>query len=138
MSTHASFRVEPSDFMTVPQAARLLAVHPSTIRRWISLGRLSAYRVGDKGVRIAVADVLDLVTPLRPDSEAGEALGIAQRLGIHRLTGDERDEALAASAAARWFREKLRKKYGTNVPTSAELLNAARNECAESFPSAQR
>lgn len=38
--------------MTIRQVADLLQVHPQTVQRWISEGRLDAYRVGDRILRV--------------------------------------------------------------------------------------
>lgn len=70
MDTSTHFRdLDPDDqFLPLGQAARLLAVHISTLRRWIRQGKLPAYRVGDKGVRVRRGDVLKLLTPLVPEN----------------------------------------------------------------------
>lgn len=38
--------------MTIRQVADMLQTHPQTIQRWIRDGRLDAYRVGDRILRI--------------------------------------------------------------------------------------
>ena len=48
-------------FLTVPEVAAQLRVDPVTVRRWISAGRLPAFRVGRGGYRIKVADVEALI-----------------------------------------------------------------------------
>jgi excisionase family DNA binding protein len=40
-----------SDMMTVREVARLLHVHPNTLRRWSNNGRLKAYRITARGDR---------------------------------------------------------------------------------------
>ena len=40
--------------MTVRQVADMLQVHPQTVQRWIREGRLDAYRVGDRLLRVTV------------------------------------------------------------------------------------
>jgi excisionase family DNA binding protein len=52
--------------ITVPQAAERKGVSAKTIRRWIADGTLPAYRVGQKLIRIRVADLDALGTPLGP------------------------------------------------------------------------
>lgn len=51
-----------SDMLTVQQAAALLAVHPETLRHWEAEGKLSARRVGPRGMRrYLTRDVLRLI-----------------------------------------------------------------------------
>jgi excisionase family DNA binding protein len=39
------------DMLTVREVARLLHVHPNTLRRWTSDGRIKAYRINARGDR---------------------------------------------------------------------------------------
>ncbi len=39
------------EMMTIRQVARLLHVHPNTLRRWSNDGRLKAYRINFRGDR---------------------------------------------------------------------------------------
>lgn len=47
--------------LTIEQASELYGVHKATIRRWITSGRLPAYRVG-RLVRIKASDLESLGT----------------------------------------------------------------------------
>jgi excisionase family DNA binding protein len=40
-----------SDMLTVREVARLLHVHPNTLRRWNNKGRIRAYRITPRGDR---------------------------------------------------------------------------------------
>ncbi len=40
-----------SEMLTTAEAARLLHVHPNTIRQWSNKGLLHAYRLGTRGDR---------------------------------------------------------------------------------------
>jgi excisionase family DNA binding protein len=40
-----------SDMLTVREVARLLHVHPNTLRRWSNNGRIMAYRITARGDR---------------------------------------------------------------------------------------
>jgi excisionase family DNA binding protein len=40
-----------SDMLTVREVARILHVHPNTLRRWSNDGRLRAYRITSRGDR---------------------------------------------------------------------------------------
>ncbi|MDQ3627854.1 MAG: helix-turn-helix domain-containing protein [Actinomycetota bacterium] len=51
-------------FLSIEAAAGALDVHPRTIRRRIAEGRLKAYRVGPRQIRIRVADLDALLAPI--------------------------------------------------------------------------
>jgi excisionase family DNA binding protein len=40
-----------SDMLTVREVARLIHVHPNTLRRWSNNGRIRAYRITPRGDR---------------------------------------------------------------------------------------
>jgi excisionase family DNA binding protein len=40
-----------SDMLTVREVARLLHVHPNTLRRWSNAGRIKSYRITRRGDR---------------------------------------------------------------------------------------
>ena len=66
----ASASPEPAaDLLTRAEAAKLLKVSPVTISRWLKQGRLPAYRLGPRAVRIRRADLEGL---LRAAFEPGE------------------------------------------------------------------
>jgi excisionase family DNA binding protein len=39
------------DMLTVREVARLLHIHPNTLRRWSNKGRIRAYRISPRGDR---------------------------------------------------------------------------------------
>ena len=47
------------EMLTLAEVAKLLRVHPNSIRRWTNLGLLKCYRVGVRGDRRFAADELD-------------------------------------------------------------------------------
>lgn len=53
-------RINPNDLITLRAAARLLGVTGPSIRRWISEGRLSEYRIANSP-RVDRREVLGLV-----------------------------------------------------------------------------
>jgi excisionase family DNA binding protein len=58
-------------YLTVSEAARLLGVSRTTIWRWIDKGRLRAYRVGQRTIRIRDEDLEAQLTPIQqPGSES--------------------------------------------------------------------
>ena len=50
--------------LTIEGAADMLAVHPRTIRRYISSGDLPAYRIGSRLTRVRASDVDALLVPI--------------------------------------------------------------------------
>ncbi len=60
-----------STFLTIEAAADALDVHPRTLRRRISEGRLKAYRVGPRQIRIKVADLDALLAPIPTAASGG-------------------------------------------------------------------
>ncbi len=57
----------------VGAAAARVSLNPRTIRRYIDIGKLRAYRVGDRSIRVDQADVDALVRPVPTAAAAGMA-----------------------------------------------------------------
>lgn len=53
------------DYYTVTETAEFLSVNPSTIWRWIKSGKLPAYRVGHKNIRIRKQDLTAVIQPAK-------------------------------------------------------------------------
>jgi excisionase family DNA binding protein len=64
-----------SPYLTLDEAAAYIGVHPWTLRRWINEGRLRAYRVGKRLLRIRRSDVDALLTELPAASPRVEIPG---------------------------------------------------------------
>lgn len=54
-------------YLGIPEAAAYLDVHKSTIRRAITANRLPAYRIGNRIIKVKIADLDAMLTPLRGD-----------------------------------------------------------------------
>jgi excisionase family DNA binding protein len=52
-------------FYTVPEAALLLQVSQATVWRWIEAGKLPAYRVGPRRIRIQKQDLITVIQPVQ-------------------------------------------------------------------------
>jgi excisionase family DNA binding protein len=50
--------------MTIAAAAAYADVHPVTIRRWVAAGRLPAYRVGPRLIKVDQDDLENIVRPI--------------------------------------------------------------------------
>ena len=64
-----------NDLLTVPEAATVLKVSPVTVSRWLRQGRLPAYRLGPRAVRIRRSDLTAVFSPARarPAAPTGAA-----------------------------------------------------------------
>ena len=54
----------PEPLISLEAAAERLDMHPRTVRRLISQGRLPGYRVGDRAIRLRMSDVDKLLEPI--------------------------------------------------------------------------
>jgi excisionase family DNA binding protein len=55
------------DMLTVREVARLLHVHPNTLRRWSDKGRIVAYRINPRGDRrYRLQDIDSLLAQFNP------------------------------------------------------------------------
>lgn len=114
-------------YLTVGQAARQLSVHPSTVRRWISQGKLPAYRLGEKRVGVRQTDLEQVVSPLVTHATKTHKAGYKQ--DFRPLTEDEQKCALKAmEEVGQMDQELLKRRGGKLLPSSAELLNRLREE----------
>lgn len=108
-----------SPYYSVPEAAEALHVSRATIWRWIDAGRLPAYRVGPRRIRIKVEDLRRAVQPVRV--RANEADSLLAEL-VPRPSPEElaRRQAIAAQILA----ERDERVIGPL--TSADLIHQAR------------
>jgi excisionase family DNA binding protein len=121
------------DFYSVAEAAKQLAVGRSTIWRWIEAGKLPAYRVGPKNIRIKRQDLEKVIQPARANrSEVGamsQTTSIYTTLQIPPLTEEERERGLQALEELKALRrEMLQRRGGKPFPSSVELIREMREE----------
>jgi excisionase family DNA binding protein len=64
MTTHKSAGVPLPPQPTIKQTAAYFGTDPKTIRRWIADGRLIAYRVGPRLIRVDRDSILKLASPI--------------------------------------------------------------------------
>jgi len=107
--------------LSVAEAAARLKVNKSTVWRWIDSGRLPAYRIGERRVRLKKTDVEGLIMPARATDREGDTVR-------RRLTKDEQSQALAAVEQAMKLQADLLTRRGGEYfsPPSWELLAEAR------------
>jgi len=120
---------DSDEFVTVDQAAALLDVDRSTVRRWIGRGRLPAYRIGERHVRLKRSDLDRVVTPIAhsPTHQPDVRESVVRPAP---LTSEEKAEALAVAKRARELRHELRDRWGATQRDllAYELINLAREE----------
>ncbi len=120
--------IADGDYVTVKEAASLVRVAPSTIRRWIREGTLPACRVGQRRIALKRADLLTIITPVRTRGITRYRISDSGRLEIPRLTPAEQREALAALERSERLQERIMAKLNRFSPSSSELLAEAREE----------
>ena len=117
------------EYLTVAEAAMLLRVAPSTIRRWIREGDVPAHRIGRRRVALRRADLTRLITPARPSMEASGAVAGDQKWEPRRLTPEEKQQALEAlDRAQRHADETQARRGGKLFPPSWITINEQRDE----------
>lgn len=59
------------DMLTVSEVARLLHIHPNTLRRWSNSGRIRAYRITPRGDRrFKRVDIARLLAEFNPSRDS--------------------------------------------------------------------
>ena len=122
-------RALDEEFVTVDEAATLLRVAPSTVRRWIREGDVPAHRIGRRRVALRRADLASLIKPVRPSMETnGNAAG-DERWEPRRLTPEETERALDALDRAERHAEETRARRGGKLfPPAWITINEQRDE----------
>jgi excisionase family DNA binding protein len=113
----------------VDEAATLLRVAPSTIRRWIREGDVPAYRIGRRRVALRRADLTRLITPARTGMETSGEVAGDQKWEPRRLTPEEKERALEAMDQLKELRKRIFEERGGKLfPPSWETINEMRDE----------
>lgn len=116
-------RAADEEFVTVAEAAALLGVAPSTIRRWIREGDLPAHRIGRRRVALRRADLASLITPAR------RAVAVNEPVVGRRLTPEEVQQALdALDRAQKLAKRTFEERGGKLFPPAWITINEQRDE----------
>jgi excisionase family DNA binding protein len=117
------------EYLTVAEAATLLRVAPSTIRRWIREGDVPAHRIGRRRVALRRADLTRLITPARTGMETSGEVAGDQKREPRRLTPEEKERALEAMDRLKELRKRTFEERGGKLfPPSWETINEMRDE----------
>ena len=122
-------------YLTVAEAASLLKVHKSTIRRWIDDGELPAYRVGYRRVALKRSDVARVIAPARMMQEKGGTMIQPEMEIIQRLSPEQQQRGFRALAELQRLHEEVRAQLGDRPLTpSWEILAELRDERSRQQP----
>ncbi len=129
-----------TDLLTKAEAAKLLKVSPVTISRWLKQGRLPAYRLGPRAIRIRRADLDALLDPVvaeeeipippsRPYRHDPSVINHELVAALRPLTDEEIERGLAAMEAGTELQDRiLARRGGRPLPPSWPLIRQAREE----------
>lgn len=122
-------RAFDEEYLTVAEAATLLRVAPSTIRRWIREGDVPAYRIGRRRVALKREELSSLIAPTRPGLETRVPLAGEVQWEPRRLTPEEKQRGLEAmERAQRRAAETTARRGGKLFPPSWITINEQRDE----------
>lgn len=119
------------DFCTVAEAAAMLGVSASTVWRWVDAGKLPAFRVGPKAIRIKRRDVEAAVRPHRAEAARGGMTRVYTDIkeALRPMSAGERERGLKALDAAERLAKEIRaRRNGELLPDSVEIIREAREE----------
>ncbi|MBA3450192.1 MAG: helix-turn-helix domain-containing protein [Chloroflexia bacterium] len=117
------------EYVTVAEAATLLRVAPSTIRRWIREGDVPAYRIDRRRVALKRDELETLITPIRPELGMNISLAGDEPKLNRRLTPEEKQYARDAMDRARRHADETQARRGGKLfSPSWEIINEMRDE----------
>jgi excisionase family DNA binding protein len=117
------------EYLTVAEAAALLRVASSTIRRWIRQGDIPAYRVGKRRVALRRTDVDNMVAPVRPETEPAHYTIYTDLSQVPKLTPDDIQRSLEAMERIRQInKEILARRGGKPFESSVDIIREMREE----------
>lgn len=122
-------RAVDEEFLTVAEAATLLRVAPSTVRRWIREGDVPTHRIGRRRVALRRADLARLITPARPTAETNGNPAVDESVVGSRLTPEEKQQALEVMDRIQQRADEIQARRGGKLfPPSWITINEQRDE----------
>ena len=121
-----------AELLTVAEAAKVLKVSTVTLDRWLKDGRLPAYHVGPRAVRIRRGVLRRILVPTHGREEV-TAMDDSQAMPVHTtvrpLTDEEIQRGLAALEVSRKLGERiLARRGGQPLDESWPIIREAREE----------
>jgi excisionase family DNA binding protein len=117
------------DLLTVAEAATLLRVAPSTVRRWIREGDVPAQRIGRRRVALRRGDLASLITPARAATETKDYVIVDEPVIGRRLTPEEIQRGLEAMDRAEQRAKEIQARRGGKLfPPAWITINEQRDE----------
>lgn len=124
-----------NDLLTIPEAADMLRVSAVTVSRWLKQGRLPAYRVGPRAVRIRRVDIDQVLAPaIATEDAAFETEGGAGGSSISPSSVPDgalpsREERLAVNDEVMALRDRiLARRKGQTFASAADDLSKTRQK----------
>ena len=95
---------QTSELLTVREAATLVKVSPLTISRYLRQGRLPAYRVGPRAIRVRRADVETLLKPVANGGPPTDEELARRRAIVEHILARRQERVIAPLTAAELVR----------------------------------
>jgi len=122
-------RALDEDYVSVTEAAALLRVAPSTVRRWIRDGDVPAYRIGRRRVALKRDELSNLITPAGPGVGMSGKVVDDPKWEPRRLTAEEQQQALEIMDRIQQRAKEIRARRGGKLfPPAWITINEQRDE----------
>lgn len=124
---------QPSDLLTIKEAAALLKVSPITVTRYVKQERLSAYHIGPRAIRVRRADIEQL---LRPTTKREEVATTKEQQtpsspSMAPLTAEEKARLAQTMEQAKALQARmLQRRGGKPLSPSWKIIEEARRQRA--------
>jgi excisionase family DNA binding protein len=105
------FEKELGELYTIQEAAKILRISEGTVWRWVKEGKLPAFRMGDRALRIKKEDLRLVVKRTQREKKAGVP---------------SRTEQILALKEAKALQNRILSRIGGLLPDSAEEIRTLR------------
>ena len=132
--------LDQDEFVTVSEAAKALRVSVPTIKRWLKDGRIPAYHLGHRYIRIRRTDLTRVFTPMReevsrvPDRPQVELAPIPTTLTVKPLTAAQIAQLDKAIRGTQEVIDMIRaRRNGEPLAPSWPILHEIREDRARRY-----